>query len=98
MVSIIASIKNILNYVVNELVNTMIGFIVGLTTSNFMLSFFEVEGWQNIWGLWSSKLVLNEHLFTAIQWMISITIGYIFMKGFNYLISKFKILKQRTSV
>lgn len=89
----IGYLKKIILHLFNEFLNTMVGFIVGVVSSNLMLSFFEVKGWQNLWGFWSSKLVLNEHLFTAIQWMISITVGYLFMRAFNKILAKIKLTK-----
>ncbi|WP_127142105.1 hypothetical protein [Flagellimonas marinaquae] len=76
-------VKRAALYIINELFNSLLGFIVGAITSNLMLSFFEVRGWSNLWGLYASKVVLDDTVFTILEWTISLSIGYMFMKLVN---------------
>lgn len=80
-------IKRILSFLLKEFFNTVLGFTVGVISSNLMLTLFEVKGYSNLWGYWSTKTVLSEDFFNVLQWLISITVGYIIMKLVNLLIN-----------
>jgi hypothetical protein len=69
--------KNIAKYVYNQLTGNFAGFIVGVSASGLVSRFFETRSIRNLWGITSKKTVISKENFAALEWIISIVIGFI---------------------
>jgi hypothetical protein len=69
--------KNVLKYLYDQLTGNFAGFIVGMSASGLVSNFFETRSIRNLWGITSRKTVVSKEMFGALEWIISILIGFI---------------------
>ena len=65
------------NYFYNQLTGNFLGFIVGMSATSLVSQFFEKRGIKNLWGITSRKAVVDKDTFAALEWCVSILIGFI---------------------
>jgi hypothetical protein len=65
------------NYFYNQLTGNFLGFIVGMSATGLVSQFFEKRSIKNLWGITSRKAVVDKDTFAALEWCVSILIGFI---------------------
>ncbi len=82
-------LKKIIVFILDNLLSTFTGWIIGLASVQMVTSFLEEEGWTNLWGIWSDKAVVSSTAFTLISWISTAIIGWVVMKLWNkYFVAK----------
>jgi hypothetical protein len=81
--------KKLLRYLYDQLTGNFAGFIVGMSATGLVSRFFETRSIRNLWGITSRKAVVSKETFGALEWIISILIGFIFFEIMT------KVLKER---
>jgi hypothetical protein len=69
--------KRVLKYLYDQLTGNFAGFLVGMSATGLVSRFFETRSIKNLWGLTARKAVVSKETFGALEWMISIVIGFI---------------------
>jgi hypothetical protein len=69
--------KAIFKYLYDQLTGNFAGFIVGMSATGLVSNFFETRSIRNLWGIASKKTIVDKDTFHALQWIISIVIGFI---------------------
>ena len=69
--------RNVSKYLYDQLTGNFAGFIVGMSASGLVSRFFEARSIRNLWGMASRKTVVSKETFGAIEWIVSILIGFI---------------------
>lgn len=69
--------KAIKRYLFDQLTGNFLGFIVGISASSLVSKFFATRSAKNLWGLASKKTVVDKDTFSAMEWIISIIVGFI---------------------
>jgi len=69
--------KRILKYLYDQLTGNFAGFIVGMSATGFVSNFFETRSIKNLWGITSKKTIVDKDTFHAMEWIISIVIGFV---------------------
>ena len=69
--------KNIAKYLYDQLTGNFAGFVIGLSATGLVSNFFETRSIRNLWGIASKKTVVSKDTFGALEWIISIVIGFI---------------------
>jgi hypothetical protein len=69
--------KAVAKYFYNQLTGNFTGFIVAVSASGLVSKFFETRSIRNLWGLTSKKTVVDKSTFAALEWFVSILIGFI---------------------
>jgi hypothetical protein len=69
--------KNVAKYLYDQLTGNFAGFVVGLSATGLVSRFFETRSIRNLWGIASKKTVVSKDAFSALEWIISIVIGFI---------------------
>ena len=69
--------KNIAKYLYDQLTGNFAGFIVAMSASGLVSRFFETRSIRNLWGIASKKTVISKETFGALEWIISIVIGFV---------------------
>jgi hypothetical protein len=69
--------KNIAKYLYDQLTGNFAGFVIGLSATSLVSNFFETRSIRNLWGIASKKTVVSKDTFGALEWIISIVIGFI---------------------
>jgi hypothetical protein len=69
--------KIITRYLYDQLTGNFLGFIVGISASSLVSKFFATRSAKNLWGLASKKTVVDKDTFSAMEWVISIIVGFI---------------------
>jgi hypothetical protein len=77
MVSKYLDLKTIKRYLYDQLTGNFLGFIVGISASSLVSKFFATRSVKNLWGLASKKTVVDKDTFSAMEWIISIIVGFI---------------------
>lgn len=65
------------NYFYSQLTGNFLGFIVGMSATGLVSQFFEKRSIKNLWGITSRKTVVDKDTFAALEWCVSILIGFI---------------------
>ena len=69
--------KTILKYLYDQLTGNFAGFIVGMSAAGLVSNFFETRSIRNLWGIAAKKTIVNKNTFHALEWIISIVIGFV---------------------
>lgn len=69
--------KRILKYLYDQLTGNFAGFIVGMSATGLVSKFFATRSIKNLWGLASKKTLVDKGTFHALEWILSIVIGFI---------------------
>jgi hypothetical protein len=69
--------KKFLLYLYNNYIGNFLGFVIGMASTRLVAQFFTTRSIKNPWGLTAHKTVVDKQTFSAMQWMISILIGFI---------------------
>jgi hypothetical protein len=69
--------KTIFNYLSEQFIGRLTGFIIGLWASRIVAHFFTTRSIHNLWGLTAKKTVVSKQAFGNLEWMASVLIGYI---------------------
>jgi hypothetical protein len=69
--------QNVLKYLYDQLTGNFAGFVIGMSATGLVSRFFETRGLRNLWGLSSKKVLVSKEMFGALEWIISIVIGFI---------------------
>lgn len=69
--------KRILKYLYDQLTGNFAGFIVGMSATGIVSNFFATRSIKNLWGLASKKTLVDKGTFHALEWILSIVIGFI---------------------
>lgn len=69
--------RNFIGYVYKNYVGNFLGFVVGLASTRLVAHFYTTRSIRNLWGLTAKKTVVDKSTFSAMQWGISILIGFI---------------------
>jgi hypothetical protein len=68
--------KTIVKYLYEQLTGNFAGFIVGMSATGLVSNFFETRSFRNLWGIASKKTIVDRDTFHALEWIISIVIGF----------------------
>ena len=71
------SLKSLFNYLSNQFIGRLTGFIIGLWASQLVHHFFATRSIHNLWGLTAKKTVVSKQTFGNLEWIGSVLIGYI---------------------
>jgi FtsH-binding integral membrane protein len=71
------SLKSLFNYLSNQFIGRLTGFIIGLWASQLVHHFFTTRSIRNLWGLTAKKTVVSKQTFGNLEWIASVLIGYI---------------------
>jgi hypothetical protein len=69
--------KKFLEYLFNNFSGNFLGFVIGMASTRLVSHFFTTRSIKNLWGLTARKTVVDKQTFNALEWMISIVIGFI---------------------
>jgi hypothetical protein len=69
--------KTIKRYLYDQITGNFLGFIVGISASSLVSKFFATRSLKNLWGIASKKTVVDKDTFSAMEWIISIIVGFI---------------------
>ena len=69
--------KNFVQYLYNNLIGNFIGFAIGMASTRLVSHFFTTRSIRNLWGITARKTVVDKQTFSAMEWAISILIGFI---------------------
>ncbi|MFN3402839.1 MAG: hypothetical protein ACK40G_02015 [Cytophagaceae bacterium] len=68
---------SLFTYLREELTGRLIGFVVGMWTSQLLSGFFETRGLKNLWGLRAKKTIIDKQTYEILDWTVSIVIGFV---------------------
>jgi hypothetical protein len=66
-----------LQYMYSNFTGNFIGFAIGMASTRLVKHFFTTRSIKNVWGLTAKKTVVDKQTFSAMEWMISIIIGFL---------------------
>jgi hypothetical protein len=69
--------KPVFNYLSEQFLGRLTGFIIGLWASRLVSHFFTTRSIHNLWGLTAKKTVVSKQTFGNLEWIASVLIGYI---------------------
>jgi undecaprenyl pyrophosphate phosphatase UppP len=69
--------RKFLDYLYGNFAGNFLGFVIGLASARLVSRFFATRSIKNLWGLTTSKTVIDKKTFNAMEWIISIVIGFI---------------------
>lgn len=69
--------RKFLEYLYSNFIGNFLGFAIGMASTRLVSHFFTTRSIKNLWGLAAKKTVVDKQTFTAMEWMISIAIGFI---------------------
>lgn len=81
--------KSFVKYLYNNYVGNFLGFVVGMASTRLVSHFFTTRSIRNLWGIAAKKTVVDKQTFNALEWLLSIIIGFIVFE----IISKWVKLK-----
>jgi hypothetical protein len=90
--------QKFLQYVYSNYTGNFIGFAIGMASTRLVAHFFTTRSIKNLWGITAKKTVVDKQTFSAMEWMISIIIGFLVfeiiskwvMKKMNPVLSKYR--------
>jgi len=83
MNKILHSVVNGFKVVVQEFMNFGVGWIIGVYVMKFVASYFEVSALSNLYGFWSNKTIVDAETLPRLEFVLSLTLGYLVMKTVN---------------
>ena len=69
--------RKFLEYLYSNFIGNFLGFAIGMASTRLVSHFFTTRSIKNLWGITAKKTVVDKQTFTAMEWMISIAIGFI---------------------
>jgi hypothetical protein len=69
--------RKFIEYLYSNFVGNFIGFAIGMASSRLVSHFFTTRSIKNLWGLTAKKTVVDKQTFSAMEWGISILIGFL---------------------
>lgn len=69
--------KNFVKYLYNNYIGNFLGFAVGMASTKLVSHFFTTRSIRNLWGITARKTVVDKQTFSAMEWFISIIIGFL---------------------
>lgn len=69
--------QKFLTYLYSNFAGNFLGFIIAMASTRLVSHYFTTRSIKNLWGLTARKTVIDKKTFTAMEWMISIVIGFI---------------------
>jgi hypothetical protein len=69
--------RKFLEYLYSNFIGNFLGFAIGMASTRLVSHFFTTRSIKNLWGLTARKTVVDKQTFVAMEWMISILIGFI---------------------
>ena len=69
--------RKFLEYLYSNFIGNFLGFAIGMASTRLVSHFFTTRSIKNLWGLTAKKTVVDKQTFSAMEWMISIAIGFI---------------------
>ena len=80
--------KSILKYTYDQLTGSFMGFLLGMAATRLVSRFFVTRSIRNLWGLTAKKTVVDKQTYHALEWIISIVIGFIVFEIVTKVIKK----------
>jgi hypothetical protein len=80
--------KSILKYTYDQLTGSFMGFLLGMAATRLVSRFFVTKSIRNLWGLTAKKTVVDRQTYHALEWIISIVIGFIVFEIVTKVIKK----------
>lgn len=75
--------KSVGRYLLTEVAGNFVGFLIGMSATGLVSRFFETRSIRNLWGLTARKTVVDKNTFTALEWILSIVVGFIVFEIFT---------------
>ena len=69
--------RKFLEYIYSNFIGNFLGFAIGMASTRLVSHFFTTRSIKNLWGLTAKKTVVHKQTFVAMEWMISIVIGFV---------------------
>jgi hypothetical protein len=69
--------QKFLQYMYSNFTGNFIGFAIGMASTRLVAHFFTTRSIKNLWGLTAKKEVVDKQTFSAMEWMVSIIIGFL---------------------
>ncbi len=69
--------RKFIEYLYSNFTGNFLGFVIGMASTRLVSHFFTTRSIKNLWGLTARKTVVDRQTFNALEWMISIVIGFI---------------------
>lgn len=69
--------RKFLEYLYSNFIGNFLGFAIGMASTRIVSHFFTTRSIKNLWGLTAKKTVVDKQTFHAMEWAISIGIGFI---------------------
>lgn len=69
--------RKFLEYVYGNFTGNFLGFVIGMASARLVSHFFTTRSIKNLWGITARKTVVDKQTFSAMEWFISILIGFI---------------------
>jgi hypothetical protein len=69
--------RKFLDYLYGNFAGNFLGFVIGLASARLVSRFFATRSIKNLWGLTTSKTVVDKKTFNTMEWIISVVIGFI---------------------
>ncbi|HEX6426174.1 MAG TPA: hypothetical protein VF008_00760 [Niastella sp.] len=90
--------QKFLQYVYSNYTGNFIGFAIGMASTRLVKHFYTTRSIKNLWGIAAKKTVVDKQTFSAMEWMISIIIGFLvfeiiskwIQKKMNPMLQKYK--------
>lgn len=70
-------VKKFLEYLYNNFIGNFIGFAIGMASTRLVAHFFTTRSIKNLWGLAAKRTVIDKQTYSALEWTISMVIGFI---------------------
>lgn len=70
-------IRKFLEYVYSNYVGNFLGFVIGMISTRLVSHFYTTRSIKNLWGLAARRTVVDKQTYSAMEWTISIVIGFI---------------------
>jgi hypothetical protein len=94
-------IRKFLEYVYSNYVGNFLGFVIGMLSTRLVAHFYTTRSIKNLWGLAARRTVVDKQTYSAMEWTISIIIGFIvfeivskwLQKRLNELLPRYKFTR-----
>ena len=69
--------QKFLQYMYSNFTGNFLGFAIGMASTRLVSHFFTTRSIKNLWGLTTSKTVVDKQTFSGMEWAVSIIIGFV---------------------
>src|ERR1051325_5385511 len=69
--------RKFVEYLYSNFTGNFLGFIIGMASTRLVSHWFTTRSIKNLWGLTARKTVVDKQTFSAMEWAVSIIIGFI---------------------